>query len=181
MNRWNRYLSTVSPILAPAACSSPRASIADLWPSPLSLHSSRLTPYGTCWRSLLTLVASYSIHIPSRPSLHCAYIVDTITRSFRWTVAVLLSTPFCNARFLPLEGLKVCTQSDSWSRTLFENVNRMHKIRFFQSARSLAYLLSRLLRKLAELKYGWASSVLQPRRGKNAKATCGLLLNLSQH
>ena len=31
-----------------------------------------LTPCGTCWRSLSALGASYSTHIPYRPSLPCA-------------------------------------------------------------------------------------------------------------
>ena len=45
-----------------------RRSLAISARSPFICH----TPCGTRWRNLSTLVASYSIHIPYRPCLHCA-------------------------------------------------------------------------------------------------------------
>ncbi len=59
------------PILAPAACSSPTASIADLWPLPLSLHSSDSHPAaraGAVSRPLLPRIQSIS----HTGRLHCA-------------------------------------------------------------------------------------------------------------
>ena len=58
-----RHPSTVSLILAPAACSSPTASIVDLWPSPLGLHSSASHPAaraGAVSRPLLPRIQSTS-------------------------------------------------------------------------------------------------------------------------
>ncbi len=58
-----RHPSTVSLILASAACSSPTASIADLWPSPLGLHSSASHPAaraGAVSRPLLPRIQSIS-------------------------------------------------------------------------------------------------------------------------
>ena len=43
-----------------------------------------------------------------------------------------------------ISELKVCIQCDSRSRTLFENINGIHKIRFSQSTQSLSHLLSSL-------------------------------------
>ena len=58
-----RHRNTVSLILAPAACSSPTASIADLRPSPLGLHSSASHPAahaGAVSRPLLPCIQSIS-------------------------------------------------------------------------------------------------------------------------
>ena len=67
-----RHLKTVSLILASAACSSPIASITDLWPSPLGLHSSASHPAaraGAVSRPLLPRIQfiSYSGQVFTAP------------------------------------------------------------------------------------------------------------------